>query len=114
MLSIQETNSKAELVGAWHWTYDSGAQSTVLKTTRPYCVPPYWRDRAEMEVDIRTDKSFSKQISCEKDQTHLHRHQNQFLLGGLRWNISRKKKNKTEAKQAWMKVDNKNWQRRCI
>lgn len=41
MLSIQETNSKAELVGAWHWTYDSGAQSTVLKTTRPYCVPPY-------------------------------------------------------------------------
>lgn len=41
MLSIQETNSKAELVGAWHWTYDSGAQSTVLNTTRPYCVPPY-------------------------------------------------------------------------
>lgn len=41
MLSIHETNSKAELVGAWHWTYDSGAQSTVLNTTRPYCVPPY-------------------------------------------------------------------------
>lgn len=45
MLSIHETNSKAELVGAWHWTYDSGAQSTVLNTTRPYCVPPYWEKK---------------------------------------------------------------------